>query len=115
MEIRIQKRENVTIVSIITQILGRNDYEQIHDALNDVLINYSKNIIMDLKGVKLINSIGVGILMSSWTHIINAEGRMIVLCNSNSILDILSLCEIDRIIPIYGNMADAISKLKESF
>ena len=114
MEIRIQKRENVTIVSIFTQILGGNDSEQIHDTLNDVLLYRSKNIIIDLKGVKLINSIGVGILMSSWTHIINAGGRMIVLCNSNNILEILSLCEIDQIIPIYSNIADAMSKLKES-
>ncbi len=74
MEIRIQKRENVTIVSILTQILGGNDSEQIHDTLTDVLLYSSKNIIIDLKGVKLINSIGVGILMSSWTHIINAGG-----------------------------------------
>ena len=114
MEIRIQKRENVTIVSIFTQILGGNDSEQIHDTLNDVLLYRSKNIIIDLKGVKLINSIGVGILMSSWTHIINAGDRMIVLCNSNNILEILSLCEIDQIIPIYSNIADAMSKLKES-
>ena len=114
MEIRIQKRENVTIVSIFTQILGRNDFEQIHEALNDVLVYHSKNIIMDLKGVKLINSIGIGILMSSWTHIINSGGRMIVLCNSNNILELLSLCEIDRIIPIYSNITDAMSKLKES-
>ncbi len=114
MEIRIQKRENVTIVSIFTQILGGNDSEQIHDTLNDVLLYSSKNIIIDLKGVKLINSIGVGILMSSWTHIINAGGRMIILCNSNNILEILSLCEIDQIIPIYSNITDAMSKLKES-
>ncbi len=114
MEIRIQKRENVTIVSILTQILGGNYSEQIHDTLNDVLLYSSKNIIMDLKGVKLINSIGVGILMSSWTHIINAGGRMIVLCNSNNILELLSLCEIDQIIPIYSTLAGAMSKLKES-
>ncbi len=114
MEIRIQKRENVTIVSFFTQILGGNDSEQIHDTLNDVLLYRSQNIIIDLKGVKLINSIGIGILMSSWTHIINAGGRMIVLCNSNNILEILSLCEIDHIIPIYSTLADAMSKLKES-
>ncbi len=114
MEIRIQKRENVTIVSIFTQILGGNDSEQIHDTLNDVLLYRSKNIIIDLKGVKLINSIGVGILMSSWTHIINAGGRMIILCNSNKILEILSVCDTDQIIPIYSNIADARSKLKES-
>jgi len=114
MEIRIQKRENVTVVSIFTQILGGNDSEQIHDTLNDVLLYNNKSIIIDLKGVKLINSIGVGILMSSWTHIINAGGRMIVLCNSNNILEILSLCEIDQIIPIYSTLANAMSKLKES-
>ena len=114
MEIRIQKRENVTIVSIFTKILGGNDSEQIHDTLNDVLLYSSKNIIIDLKGVKLINSIGVGILMSSWTHIINAGGRMIILCNSNKILEILSACDTDQIIPIYSNIADAMSKLKES-
>lgn len=114
MEIKIHKIENVTIISIFTQMLGGDDSEQIHDTLNDVLLYSNKNIIMDLKGVKLINSIGVGILMSSWTHIMNAEGNMVILCSSKKVLDTLSVCETDQIIPIYSNIADAMSKLKES-
>jgi anti-anti-sigma factor len=100
MEIKIQKIENVTIISIFTQVLGGDDSEQIHDTLNDVLL--------------YINSIGVGILMSSWTHIMNAEGNMVILCTSKKVLETLSVCETDQIIPIYSNIADAMSKLKES-
>ena len=112
MEIKLNKKENITIFSFYTNMLSGDHCTEVTDNVIESLSQGERKFIFDLEKVKLINSIGVGIIMSAWTYISDAGGQLTLANLSVKVAEILSLSETDEIIPVYKNINEAMVSLK---
>lgn len=113
MELKIKLKDNVAIFSIAAGIFGSQYSDQINQKLSSSLSQGQRTFIFDMTKVRAINSIGVGILMESWTRIKNAEGDLALTGLNSKVSDILAICETDQIIPISKNISEALDRLKK--
>lgn len=103
--------ENVVVFELSGKIMGGDEktlfYGRIHEYVN---LN-KKNVVLDLKDVEWMNSIGIGMLTASFTTIAAAGGRL-ALANITNIESILALTRLISIFPIYDSQQEAVESFK---
>ncbi len=111
MKINEYSKENIIILAISVNILGDSQASFLHEKVKDLISRDKSTIILDLKEVRSINSIGLGILMACWSSL-NKEGGDLILSNvSDKINDILLLTDLDQFFKKYENTKKAIASM----
>ena len=108
MDIKISKEQNVLVFTFKAKIFGLEYPENVSEHVDKYLSRGERNFVFDLSQVKAINSIGVGLLMSSWTRITDAQGKLRLIGLNKKVREILSICETDQFIPISKNLSYAL-------
>ena len=88
MAIKIKKRDNVLIIYFAGRMLGGGNAKQVSEEINKRLLKGNAYFIFDLEKVRMINSIGIGMLMSSWTMITEASGKLVLCSLSEKVAEI---------------------------
>jgi anti-sigma B factor antagonist len=68
-------------------------------------------VIVDLKNVEFLASMGVRMLVKTARAISNRGGKMVVMTPSDAARKVLSTTGVDAIIPVVGSEAEALEKL----
>ena len=90
--------------------IGEGDVK-LRKLVHDILETGSKKIILDLKGLKYIDSSGIGELVSCYTTI-SKEGGQLRLTHLNSkIYSLLQLTALVSVFQIYDSNEDALQSL----
>ena len=111
MKIQKYTEGNITILAISVNVLGDSQASFLHDNVKDLILQDKNTIVLDLKEVRAINSIGLGILMACWSSLNKAGGELIMSNVSNKIKDILLLTDLDQFFKKYENTKKAIASL----
>ena len=72
-----------------------------------------KKIVIDLKGVKWMNSLGIGSIMRSHTTIKNAGGELVLARLSDKVNSVLILTQLIKIFKTFNNIEDALKSFAE--
>ena len=102
---------DVAILNISGNLMGGPETTAVHDKVREVVGKGHKKLVIDLGGVKWINSSGLGVLMGSMTTMKNAEGEMKLANVSDRIQ---SLFMITKLITIFETF-DSTDKAVGSF
>jgi len=79
MEIRQTTNDDVIIVHLAGEIWGRTgEPEELRKTVGEIVDNGSKRVVFNLSGVRLISSIGLGMLIGAYKAITGAGGAMAV-------------------------------------
>ncbi len=81
---------------------------QIHQYIN---LN-KKSIIVDLTKIEMMGSVGLGMLISAFTTVQNAGGRM-VLANITRIQNLIAMTRLNTIFESYDSVEQAIESFKK--
>jgi len=73
------------------------------DAVDDGCID----LVVDLENVGFIDSSGLGVLVSGLRRVKEQSGSMRIICTKEGILKIFRITGLDKVFPIFDNMADA--------
>jgi len=65
------------------------------------------NVIVDLEGVAFIDSSGLGVLVSALRRAREREGSVRIVCSRDSVLKIFRITGLDKVFPIFPNIAEA--------
>jgi len=65
------------------------------------------NVIVDMEGVGFIDSSGLGVLVSALRRAREREGAVRVVCTRENILKIFRITGLDKVFPIFGDVAEA--------
>ena len=82
-----------------------------HGRIHEYINLNKKFVIIDLKKIELMGSIGLGMLISAFTSVKNAEGRM-VLANITRIQNLIALTRLNTIFKSYDSLEDAMASFK---
>ncbi len=105
------EKYNAVVVELKGNIMGGPEAQEFNQLLHDLLDEGKNNVVVDLSGVKFMNSSGLGMLISGYTTMKNGEGNLKL---ANATDKINSLLVITKLITIFENF-DSVEKAIESF
>ena len=76
MKLSTEKRDGVFIIALKGKIMGGPESSQFHEQLKEAIARGERKIVLDLGGVEWMNSSGLGLLISGFTTLRNADGQM---------------------------------------
>jgi anti-sigma B factor antagonist len=113
MKYDVDERGDVTILDVSGKItIGEGDVK-LRKAVHEVLDAGARKIIIDLSGVKYVDSSGIGELVSCYTTITN-RGGLLKLANLNAkIYGLLQLTALVTVFQIYDSVEDALQSYSD--
>jgi anti-sigma B factor antagonist len=106
MEIREEQFGEVNVVFLEGSLKGGSEVTKLHGAIKHSLDEKSDKIVIDLKDVHWMGSVGIGILICCLTAVKNAGGDMKLSSLNEKIHELLRMTKLEKIFDIYPD-ADA--------
>ena len=100
---------DVAIMSVSGNLMGGPETTAVHDKVREVVGKGHKKLVIDLAGVKWINSSGLGVLMGSMTTMKNADGEMKLANVTQKVRSLLIVTQIITFFETYDSLEDAVS------
>jgi anti-sigma B factor antagonist len=109
--VKIKKRQvgEVMVLDLSGKIMGGDDFDLFNNAIKDLVVEGYVDIVLNLKGVKWINSTGLGLMVSAYTSLVKQGGRMKVAEVSDRIDNILHVTQLELIFETFEKEADALA------
>lgn len=99
---------DVTIIEAKGKItIGAGDV-QMRTSIKDLIAQGKKKLILNLQGVKYMDSSGVGELVSTYTSVSNGGGKMVLVGVTGKILDLLQITQLLQVFEVYTSVEDAL-------
>ena len=99
---------DVAIISVSGNLMGGPETTAVHDKVREIVGKGHKKLVIDLGGVKWINSSGLGVLMGSMTTMKNAEGEMKLANVGDRIQSLFMITKLITIFETYDSTDKAI-------
>lgn len=104
----IKEQYGTVIIELKGKLVGGPLSERMDRTLDNLLSQGKKNIIVDLGGVNILNSSGMGILISGYSKV-RDNGGLLKLANiTNKIQGLLSITKLNQIFEIYTTADEAV-------
>ncbi|RMD51175.1 MAG: anti-sigma factor antagonist [Ignavibacteria bacterium] len=100
MKIKVEEKYSAVVIQIKGNMLGGPEAQEFSDLIHKLLDENKKNVVVDLGGVKFMNSSGLGILISAYTTMKNGGGRLVI-CNATEKIN--SLLVITKLITVFDH------------
>ena len=104
-----QKRRDPGIV--VLEMKGRiclgRDCQEVEWVVNDLLKKEEKKIIFDMGGISLVDSTGIGILVTCFGRLRKVGGELRLAAVQEKVREVLTITCVDRIIPLYSTVDEA--------
>jgi len=104
----IETDSGVVVLDLSGKIMGGEETTMFHGKMHELIQSGKRQFVIDLKNVEWMNSVGLGMLISAFTTVKNAKGRL-VLANITNIESILSMT---RLISVFEHFDSRESALK---
>lgn len=98
----------VVVLNLAGKIMGGEETTLFHGKLHELIQSGKKKIVVDLKAVEWMNSVGLGMLISALTTVKNAEGRL-VLANITNIESILAMTRLITVFEHFDSREAAVA------
>lgn len=113
MKISSKERYNAVVLELKGNVMGGPDADLFKNELKKNLEGGRKNIIIDLSKVTMMNSSGLGILVSGLTTITNAGGEMKICNPTDKIESLLIMTRLITIFDSYKSQDEAAASFSE--
>jgi len=113
MKIKEKIESHVAILSLSGKMMGGPETTQLHDKVRGLINDKIIKVVIDLKGVKWINSSGLGILMATHTTLKNAGGELKLANVTEKVESLLMITQLMRIFDTYESIDRALASLTD--
>ncbi len=104
--------DDVGIVTLKGNLMGRPETDTLLNEVRAMLGSDIKKVVLDMHGVKWVNSIGVGAILKSYSVVNNAAGTFSLANISGKINSMLVMTQLENIFKVYVNVDDALNALR---
>lgn len=112
MEYHISEAEGVVVIRIDGNILGGPDASQLNDEVHRLLKENRKKFVVNFQSVDLINSSGLGILISNLTNVKNNAGDLRICHVTPKVRQILTMTKLINVFKVFDTEAEAIASFR---
>ena len=107
-------RDQVVIISVAGNILSSLDFKGLEDKIDELIQTDHVNLIIDLKNIAVINSLGVNGLIKTFTKCRNAGGDLFIVNISEKINHVLMLTKLNAVLNIVTSVEEAEKNILSS-
>jgi anti-anti-sigma factor len=108
-----ETKGGVTVLTLTLDTIPLYENERLKRAFTKILDEGKKFIILDLSGTDYISSIVLASLVFMRKQAIEAGGNLAICCVKNTVKDILSLTNLDKVFDIFDSQEEALDSLKQ--
>ena len=113
MKIKEKIENHVAILSLSGKMMGGPETTQLHDRIRSLINDKITKVVIDLGGVKWINSSGLGVLMATMTTLKNSGGELKLAKVTEKVESLLMITQLMRIFETYETVDRALSAMTE--
>ncbi len=113
MKFKTSQQAGIPVVAIEGNLMGGPDASTLNDKLVELTDAQKKNVVVDLSGVDIMNSSGLGMLIKGASTMKNAGGGLKIAKASEKILELIKITKLTGILPTYNTVAEAASSFKK--
>ncbi len=107
MELSVDKRPGVAVVTIIGSV-DSADSGALLDFLNQLIDAGQTHLVLDLAEMDFIVSMGLGVLVRTYTRLCRAGGFLRLAQPQPLILKLIKTTALDRLLPLYQSLDQAL-------
>jgi anti-sigma B factor antagonist len=113
-ELNINQRQagDVTILDLDGEVRIGDSSTALRGAIRNLVAAGSSKILLNLKGVKYIDSSGIGELIANYTTVNRGGGQLKLLNLTEKVQDLLVITKLLTVFDVYDNEAEALSSFK---
>ena len=104
---------NVAILNLSGKMMGGPETIALHDHIRGLIKDGILKVVIDLGGVKWINSSGLGVIMAAMTTLKNSNGFMKLACVADKVESLLLITQLMRIFETYETVERAVASFNE--
>jgi anti-sigma B factor antagonist len=104
---RSQIPPDITVLELTGRLVLDNNPRDVELKLAEILGEKSKKIIFDLKGVTLIDSTGVGILVVCQGKVAQAGGELRIAGASGNVDEVLKMTSVNKLVRLFPTVSEA--------
>lgn len=99
---------DVGVITLKGKLMGLPETNELQDEVKAMIGQGIKKIVLDLDGVKWMNSLGIGALMRGHTTVRNADGQFCLARIAEKVNSVLMLTQLIRIFKTHETVKQAI-------
>lgn len=103
--------KNVFVLQLSGDIIGEDNGPDLIGTVNDKISEGNVKCVIDLTGVRYINSSGIGLVITIDTKFKNKDGEMVIVNPSNHVKKLFSITKLDKIFKIFASLEEGIKEL----
>lgn len=107
MELSVDKRSHLTVVSVVGSV-DSADSGAFMDFLSELIDAGEICLVVDLSGMDFISSMGLGVFVRIYTRLREAGGFLRLARPAPLILQLIKVTALDRLLPIYETLEQAL-------
>jgi anti-sigma B factor antagonist len=104
--------DGIVILEPKGKIMGGPDASLLHDRLHELIERNKKKVVIDLSHVDWMNSTGLGILISSYTTLLNNNGQLRLANVTDKIQSLLTITKLVTVFETCDSVDEAVRALK---
>jgi anti-sigma B factor antagonist len=110
MSVKMTSRQvgDVTVIDAAGRITLGEGASQFRDTIRDLAAKGSKKILLNLSEVSYIDSSGIGEMVSGFTTVTNAGGKLKLIGLSKRVKDLLQITKLYTVFDVYDDEAAAV-------
>lgn len=113
MSFSITQRYNCIVIEFNGDVVGGPDAISLNEKLHELIDENWKNVVIDLKRVKLMNSSGLGMLIGALTTMRNAGGDLRVANASPKIEKLMKMSQLDSVFQKFESTEEAVTSFDQ--
>lgn len=109
MKIKEKFKEDIAILTVSGNMMGGPETQALHEKVKSLIADGTKKIVIDIKGVKWMNSSGLGVLMACFGTVSNAGGNLKLASVTDKVRSVLMITKLIEFFDTYENADRAVA------
>ncbi len=112
MKFSTKELNDITVVKMEGSMLGGPEASELNGALHKLLDAKKKQIVVDLSGVSLMNSSGLGMLIGAVTTMRNAGGDLKIASAVEKVAQVFKMTKVSNVIELHDSVKSAVESFR---
>lgn len=117
MKITSKKEDGILILDIQGRVVGDASLElrrSINGWLAEIPEGEKPKVVLNLSRVSMMDSSGLGVLVSSYTSVQRRDGRLVLAGLGRGLQNLIAITKLTRVFDIYETEAEAVKSFQEA-
>lgn len=113
MKIKEKMDGDIAVLTVTGNMMGGPDSSALHEKVKSLISEGLTKVVIDIKGVKWMNSSGLGVLMACMSSLQQAGGNLKLASVTEKVKSILMITKLIELFETYENAERAVAKFME--